>query len=62
MPANHLGRQQKIDLSFRSTSRHLQHLVSADLVMRKQQSQLVFYSLSPDIPKVINDIFARISE
>lgn len=55
------GIAEKLDLSFRSTSRHLQSLASADLVIRKQQSQTVFYSLSSEIPKVIENIFVRIN-
>lgn len=53
---------EKLDLSFRSTSKHLLNLENAGLIERKQQSSQVFYSVSSGIPMEVIDLFARISE
>ena len=53
---------EKIDLSFRSTSKHLLKLEDVVLVERKHQSREVFYILAP---KIITDVitsFVRMSE
>ncbi len=52
---------EKLDLSFRSTSRHLQHLKDAGVIDHKQDSTSVFYSLSSEIPTEVIGLFARIS-
>lgn len=52
----------KLDLSFRSTSKHLLNLESAGLIERKHQSREVFYLLSSEFKKLIVDTFARMSE
>ena len=41
---------EEIRLSFKSTSRHLSVLASADIVNREQRSLEVFYSLADDMP------------
>lgn len=52
---------QKLNLSFRSTSRHLHHLENAGLVDRNQSGTSVFYFLSSEIPPEVMGLFARIS-
>lgn len=47
---------ERIKLSFKSTSRHLAILRSADLVDKDQRSLESFYSLSPDMPEVVKQI------
>ena len=39
---------ERLDLSFRSTSKHLLNLEGAGLIERKHQSREVFYLLSPE--------------
>ena len=51
---------EKLDLSFRSTSKHLLNLENAGLLSRKQQSNKVFYFLSSGIPQEVIGLFARI--
>jgi len=41
----------EINLSFKSTSRHLSVLFSAGILEREQRSLQVFYKLTPDIPE-----------
>ena len=53
---------EKIDLSFRSTSKHLAKLEEAGLVERKHQSREAFYALAPKIITEVIDSFARMSE
>jgi DNA-binding transcriptional ArsR family regulator len=53
---------EKIDLSFRSTSKHLLKLEDAGLVERRHQSREVFYVLTPKIIRNIIGSFARMSE
>ncbi len=56
---------RKIELSHRSTSKHLLNLENAGLVSRKQRSRDVFYQLNSGISPVIISIidsFARMSE
>ncbi len=47
---------EHINLSFKSTSRHLAVLRSADLLDRDQRSREIFYSLSKDMPEVVKQI------
>ena len=49
-----------INLSFKSTSRHLSILSATDLVEREQRSLESFYSLSKDMPKVIRHIMSNL--
>lgn len=56
---------EKIDLSHRSTSKHLLNLENAGLVIRKQKSRDVFYQVDPKISPMVAgviDSFARMSE
>lgn len=53
---------EKLDLSFRSTSKHLANLENVGLVDRKHQSREVHYCLSSNIPSEIIGLFARMSE
>ncbi len=56
---------QTIDLSHRSTSKHLLNLENAGLVIRKQQSRDVFYQFNSEVFPAIADViglFARMSE
>ena len=53
---------EKLDLSVRSTSKHLAHLENAGLASRRQQSREVYYTLSPEIPSEVIALFARMSE
>lgn len=46
----------KIKLSFRSTSRHLNVLYGADLLTKEQKNVQVFYTLSQDMPVVVKQI------
>lgn len=55
---------EKIDLSHRSTSKHLLNLENVGLVVRKHQSRDVFYKFNPEISPVLTDViglFARMS-
>lgn len=47
---------EHIKLSYKSTSRHLAVLRSADLVDREQRSLESFYSISSDMPEIIKHI------
>ena len=47
---------EHINLSYKSTSRHLAVLRSADLADREQRSLEIFYSISSDISPVIKQI------
>lgn len=47
---------EEIRLSFKSTSRHLAILRSADLLEREQKSRLAYYRLSEDTRTVIKNV------
>ncbi len=49
---------EKIKLSFRSTSRHLNILNSASIIEREQRSLQVFYRLSEDLPAIIKNFIS----
>ena len=51
---------EHINLSFKSTSRHLAILRAVDLVDREQRGLEIFYSLSIDMPDVIKQIIRHI--
>ena len=53
---------EKLDLSFRSTSKHLQKLEEVGLVDRKKISNEAHYSLSSGILSEIMLLFARIGQ
>ena len=50
----------RINLSIKATSKHLNILARADLLEKEQRSLLVFYSLSPDhkqfVKSLLNDL------
>ena len=46
----------EIRLSFKSTSRHLAVLASADIVEKDQRSLQVFYRLASDVPASVRSI------
>lgn len=46
----------EIRLSFKSTSRHLAVLASADIVERDQRSLQVFYRLSSSVPTPVRGV------
>lgn len=49
-----------INLSFKSTSRHLAVLTSADILEKEQRSILVFYSLASGMPSLAGLIISKI--
>lgn len=51
---------EHLNLSFKSTSRHLGVLRAADLVDRDQRGLEIFYSLSKDMPEVIKQIMRHL--
>ena len=51
---------EHIHLSFKSTSRHLAVLRSADLVDKDQRSLESFYNLSSDMPEVIKQVIRNL--
>ncbi|MEK7192491.1 MAG: metalloregulator ArsR/SmtB family transcription factor [Patescibacteria group bacterium] len=56
---------EKLDLSFKSTSKHLHKLEEAGLIGRKKRMNMVYYFLSADLSKEVRDVinlFARIGE
>lgn len=53
---------EKLDLSFRSTSKHLLKLEEAGLIERRQQSRDVFYQLSSELSDDVRGLFVRMSE
>lgn len=51
---------KKINLSFRSTSRHLVLLSNAGILDRRQHHLLVFYKIDPSLPENIKIIINSI--
>ncbi len=51
---------ERIKLSFKSTSRHLSILTSADLLEREQKSTLVFYRLSNDFRAITREAISNL--
>jgi DNA-binding transcriptional ArsR family regulator len=51
----------EIKLSFRSTSKHLNTLHSADVVEKEQRGSCVYYSLSPNSHRLVQAILAYIT-
>ena len=49
---------EKIDLSFKSTSKHLAVLYGADIVAKKQRSLEMWYRLSPDRHPLIKTVLS----
>ena len=49
---------EKIDLSFKSTSKHLAVLYAADIVAKKQRSLEMWYRLSPDRHPLIKTVLS----
>lgn len=49
---------KEIKLSFKSTSRHLAILRSADIIERDQRSTQMFYSLVPDLPPTVRHLLS----
>jgi len=47
---------EKIDLSYKSTSRHLLILSSASLIRQKREGSWMIYSLRKESRKIITDI------
>ena len=43
---------ERINLSFRSTSKHLSQLLGAEIILRDRQGRFTEYRLSPDAPKL----------
>jgi len=48
----------KIDLSFKSTSKHLAILLAVDILDREQRSQQMFYSFSSSLKPVVKQIIS----
>ena len=51
---------EHINLSFKSTSRHLSTLIAVDLLDREQRSLEVFYRLSKNLPDVVKTIMRHL--
>ncbi len=51
---------EKIKLSFKSTSRHIGILLSADILEREQKGPQAYYRISPDIPELARRIISLI--
>ena len=49
-----------LNLSFKSTSRHLAVLRGVDLVDRDQRGLEIFYRLSKDVPEVVKQIMRHL--
>ncbi len=56
------GVAEKLDLSMRSTSKHLLKLEEAGLIKRTPRSRDVYYSLADGYVKNVIGMFARMSE
>jgi len=50
----------KIHLSFKSTSRHLTILASADILDKEQKSTQIFYRLSSTLPALARDVISHL--
>ena len=55
------GISGEIKLSFRSTSKHLHLLHSADVVEKEQRGSCVYYSLSPNAHRIVQTILSHLS-
>ena len=51
---------EHINLSFKSTSRHLSTLSAVDLIDREQRSLEVFYRLPKDMPALAKQIMSHL--
>ncbi len=51
---------EHIELSFKSTSRHLAILHSADILEKEQRNVLVFYSLAPKLVSMAKSVISEI--
>ena len=49
-----------IKLSFKSTSRHLAILLSADILEKEQRNVLVFYGLAPRLVSMAKSVISEI--
>ncbi len=52
---------EKINLSFKATSKHLAVLYGADIVEKKQRGLEMWYSLSPDRHPIVQYVSKHIS-
>lgn len=51
---------ERIKLSFKSTSRHLAILLSADILEKEQRNVSVFYSLAPRLVPMAKSVISEI--
>ena len=51
---------EHIKLSFKSTSKHLVVLFTADILEKEQKSLSMYYSLSPHLPRVASAVISII--
>lgn len=58
--ANVANISENINLSFKSTSRHLSVLKQLDILDSRQQNLNVFYQLSDTKPKIVQEIIQHI--
>jgi DNA-binding transcriptional ArsR family regulator len=51
---------EHLNLSYKSTSRHLSTLSGADIIDREQRSLEAYYRLSKDMPEVVKQIMRHL--
>ncbi|MFO0703712.1 MAG: metalloregulator ArsR/SmtB family transcription factor [Patescibacteria group bacterium] len=59
-PSNVGEISKTIRLSMKATSKHIQLLSSAEILIKEQKSLYIYYDISPHLPKFITEIIAEI--